>query len=322
MLKAGFLFAGIGGFELAALWAGFKPVWSNEFDPYCCEVLRKNFTHKIIEDDIRNIGNGRKEELSTVDIICGGFPCQPFSNAGKRKGTDDDRYLWPEMLRIIRERHPRWIVGENVSGLISMDNGAVLEQICTSLESEGYTVQPFIIPACATGAPHRRDRVWIIAHCNDILQRGESISRGLSEEMSETKRTKQWKERHDVLGKRSRAMPCHGIEVSSDSKRKGLERWSGSKENKREASIREQCSLGVTGYSSEILWEEHWYEVAARICRVDDGVPGRMDEAGQVPKQKKEKGRQQRISGLGNAVVPQVVYEIFKGIIAYENLRT
>lgn len=178
------LFAGIGGFELAATWAGIKPVWSNEIDPWCCKVLRKNFDHEIIEKDIRQISanstnsgieslrewenetNDKKGniELRPVDILTGGFPCQPFSHAGKRKGKDDNRYLWPEYLRIIRELRPSWIIAENVAGLISMENGRTLEGILIDLENENYQTEIYNIPACSVGAWHKRERIWIICH--------------------------------------------------------------------------------------------------------------------------------------------------------------
>lgn len=158
-LTNGGLFEGIGGFPLAAEWAGVKPIWSNEIDNFSCNVLRKHFKHKIIEDDIRKCG---KHNLQPVDIVSGGFPCQPFSVAGVRKGTSDNRYLWPEMYRIIKELKPKWVLGENVPGLISMPG--IYEQICNDLENIGYTVQSFIIPACSVGAWHKRDRLWILAY--------------------------------------------------------------------------------------------------------------------------------------------------------------
>jgi len=110
----------------------------------------------------------------TVDLLTGGFPCQPFSQAGKRRGTADDRYLWPEMLRVIRLTKPTWIIGENVGGFVTWNEGMVLEQVCLDLENEGYEVQPFIIPAVAVNAPHRRDRVWIVAHSIGKYGRSES----------------------------------------------------------------------------------------------------------------------------------------------------
>ncbi len=192
------LFAGIGGFELAAIWAGIEPIWSNEIDPWCCKVLRKNFNHEIIEKDIRQItsdtgckrwneGTNKRIQSESAkpirqdigdictkgegiyyiqrpDILTGGFPCQPFSHAGKRKGKDDNRYLWPEYFRLIRELQPPWIIAENVAGFISMENGRTLEGILNDLENENYTPEIYNIPACGVGAWHKRERIWIVAH--------------------------------------------------------------------------------------------------------------------------------------------------------------
>lgn len=155
-MTLGGLFSGIGGFELAAQWAGITPVWSNDIDPFCCEVLRKNFTHDIICRDIKTItGN----DLQRVDIIAGGFPCQPFSKAGKKGGKNDSRYLWPDMLRIIKEIGPKVVFVENVFGIIKM----VLHEVLDDLEAQGYWTETFVIPAYAVGGFHNRNRVWIVA---------------------------------------------------------------------------------------------------------------------------------------------------------------
>jgi len=167
-LTLGSLFAGIGGFEYAASQLGIIPLWSNEIDKVSCQILRKNFTHEIIERDIKEVG---KANLRRVDIISGGFPCQPFSAAGKRKGTDDNRYLWPEMLRVIKELKPTWVIGENVAGLLSMANGKTLERILLDLENEGYNNEVFSIPACSVGAWHRRERLWICANSSKNANR-------------------------------------------------------------------------------------------------------------------------------------------------------
>jgi DNA (cytosine-5)-methyltransferase 1 len=159
-MKHGSLFSGIGGFDLASRWAGFENVWQCEINPYCRELLKKRFPEvKTLYGDIRELKGAEH-----VDIISGGFPCQPFSQAGKRKGQADNRFLWPEMLRVIAEVKPRWVVGENVSGLYTIDNGEVFERVCRELGLLGYTVQPIRVPACAVGAPHRRDRWWFVAH--------------------------------------------------------------------------------------------------------------------------------------------------------------
>ncbi|MFA5961972.1 MAG: DNA (cytosine-5-)-methyltransferase [Parcubacteria group bacterium] len=177
------LFSGIGGFALAVeeIWPNAEHIFCDN-DRYCQKLLKLRFPNSKIYGDIKEIKsiadanwNGlqkqRKKQqasgnrqLFKVDILTGGFPCQPFSQAGKRRGTDDDRYLWPEMLRVIRLTKPRWVIAENVRGLFTMQNGMVFEQVCLDLENSGYEIQPFIIPAVAVNAPHRRDRIWFVAH--------------------------------------------------------------------------------------------------------------------------------------------------------------
>lgn len=156
------LFSGIGGFDLAAEWAGWTNAFNCEIDPFCQRILKYHFPHAEQYGDIKTadftVWRGR------IDVLTGGFPCQPFSLAGKRKGTEDDRYLWPEMLRVIRTVRPRWVVGENVLGIVNWSQGMVFEQVCADLEAEGYEVQSFVIPACGVGAPHQRYRVWFVAH--------------------------------------------------------------------------------------------------------------------------------------------------------------
>lgn len=160
-MKVGGLFSGIGGFELGLSRAGFEISWMVEIDEFCRKVLKKHaseyWPNARILEDVTKVG---KEQLTAVDLICGGFPCQPFSQAGKRKGKEDDRYLWPEMLRIIRELSPRWIIGENVAGFINME----LENAFTDLETEGYQVEAFVLPALGIGAIHKRERIWIMAY--------------------------------------------------------------------------------------------------------------------------------------------------------------
>jgi DNA (cytosine-5)-methyltransferase 1 len=156
------LFSGIGGFALAARWSGFETVAFCEIDQYCQKVLAKHWPQVPIYSDIKKLTRQGLESdgISQPDIITGGFPCQPFSVAGKQRGQDDNRHLWPEMLRIISELHPAWVVGENVSGFVRL----ALDDCISDLEGQGYAVQSFIIPACAVNASHRRDRVWIMAN--------------------------------------------------------------------------------------------------------------------------------------------------------------
>ena len=149
------LFSGIGGFALAARWVGIDTIQFVEKDNFCKKVLQKNFPDIPIHNDIKDF-----HFHDEVDILTGGFPCQPFSIAGKKKGLLDDRYLWPEMLRIIKQCHPHWVIAENVTGIVEME----LDNILDDLAREGYESQAFIVPACAANAPHRRDRLWIIAN--------------------------------------------------------------------------------------------------------------------------------------------------------------
>lgn len=170
-LTHGSLFSGIDGFSLAARWMGWQNLFTCEKDDFCNRVLKhyeKDIPHY---EDIRNtdftVWRGR------IDVLTGGFPCQPYSVAGKRLGKEDDRHLWPEMLRAIRECSPRWVVGENVRGIISWSRGLVFDEVQSDLEALGYEVTPYVLPACAVNAPHRRDRVWFIAHAKSDGMLGE-----------------------------------------------------------------------------------------------------------------------------------------------------
>lgn len=193
------LFAGIGGFSLA-LEEVFNEAKINhifcEWEHFPSAVLKKHWPNGIFYGDVADLiadtnsqrhkssvaeteaarrsnlrSRARSDENETLTILTGGFPCQPFSHAGRRKGTADDRYQWPNMLRVIQNFKPDWVIAENVRGLVTWNDGMVLEQVCVDLESEDYEVQPFIIPACAVNAPHRRDRVWIIAYTEDKRNR-------------------------------------------------------------------------------------------------------------------------------------------------------
>lgn len=180
------LFSGIGGFALGLqLAGGFTTAAFCELDPWCRRVLGKNFPGVPIFEDVKKL---RGDEVGAVDLICGGYPCQPFSVAGERKGTEDDRHLWPEFMRLVAELRPRWVIGENVAGHISMGLDAVL----SDLENAGYTCRAFVIPAIAVDARHRRDRVWVVANAGGRRCGGEKIRqvqqprRGKAERTSET----------------------------------------------------------------------------------------------------------------------------------------
>ncbi len=299
------LFSGIGGFALAAdrVWpqGGVRHIFCDN-DPFCQEVLRKHWPNSTIYSDIRTLTNTESgeqqqlamerksdEKISATNkshfILTGGFPCQPFSQAGRRRGTDDDRYLWPEMLRVIREFSPTWVIAENVRGLLTQGGGVVFERVCTDLESAGYEVQPIVIPAVAVGAPHRRDRVWFIAHATSKRSGGKS----------RTLRQEKRGQNDESVSER--------IHPDSDAQNTISERGRGRMENSRQILGRESTEVKDARPS----WETHWLEVATRLCRVDDGVPRRMD-------------RNPRLKALGNAIVPQVAEEIMRAIQQCESV--
>lgn len=178
------LFSGIGGFAYAAdqVWGGLEHIFC-DIEPFSQQIIGTHWPESKIYGDIRDI----KDKIK-ADILTGGFPCQPFSSSGKRRGSEDDRHLWPEMLRVIRLTEPEWVVAENVRGLITWNNGMVLEQACIDLENIGYAVQPIVIPAIALDSVHRRDRVWIIAHNESKRRQKGSV---LAREHTESEQTAQ-----------------------------------------------------------------------------------------------------------------------------------
>ena len=174
------LFSGIGGLDLAAEMAGIKTVGQCEWADYQTKILEKHWPDVPKWRDIRTLTKESFYErtgLRTVDIVSGGFPCQPFSNAGKRQGERDDRFLWPEMLRVISELKPAWVIGENVPGIVNL----ALDTVLSDMESRGYAAQPFIIPACGVDAPHKRDRVAILAY-SDGQQLGKHWTQNATSE--------------------------------------------------------------------------------------------------------------------------------------------
>jgi DNA (cytosine-5)-methyltransferase 1 len=248
-MRHGSLFSGIGGFDLAAEWMGWENMFQVEWDSFCQKVLTKNFPNVKRYGDIKEFDGTKYRGL--VNIISGGFPCQPFSHAGKRKGKSDDRYLWPEMLRVIREIAPSYIVGENVGGLISMENGKTLDRILSDLGNEGYTTEQFIIPACAVGAWHRRDRIWIIAYSNGT--RGAGISADEADRCCRTDGGEDAKILQDV----------------SNSNSQGLQRRDSEElpKCKKQESVRERDSQ-----DNRPSWQSE-----PSVGRVANGIPNRVD---------------------------------------------
>lgn len=301
------LFDGIGGFALAAEWMGWDNVASCEIDPFCRRVLDYHFKYRYIYADIRQADfTGLRGK---IDIITGGFPCQPFSLAGKQRGTDDDRYLFPEMLRAVREVQPRWVVAENVRGLITQQGGLVFEQVCSSMESLGYEVQPFILPACAVNAPHRRDRVWIVAHRADagverVQGREKEILSAIDASNSERgdiqMRADKGIQPEEPRGEKS-CNAC-GKRDATNPESAGLQ--GGFEKQRKEESWRRYSRIIPVGFDR--------FPTQSPVCSGDDGVSSWLDGI-TFPK-----WREQSIKAFGNAVVPQVVYQIFRTIDYYE----
>ena len=229
------LFSGIGGLDLAAEMAGIETIGQCEWADYPTKVLENHWPNIPRWRDIRTLTKESFHERTgrwTVDVISGGFPCQPFSLAGKRTGTDDDRYLWPEMLRVIQELQPTWVVGENVVGIINL----ALDTVLSDLENEGYASQAFVVPACGVDAPHKRERVAILAYSID---RGSTLRRNRelqdSEENGREGSDNRGRETATVPGERwknesSTSGVVNGLRTTvhktdSDSDRNGLQRW-------------------------------------------------------------------------------------------------
>ena len=245
------LFSGIGGFALAARWMGWQTVQFVEIDSFCQKVLNKNFPNVPIHGDIKTF-NG-EQYRGTIDILTGGFPCQPFSKAGKREGSKDSRFLWPEMRRVIQEIEPSVVIAENVPGILRREDGLAFEQICVEMEDLNYQVWPTIIPASGVGSWHRRDRVWITC---------------------------------------AKTYPLNTNTNGFGSHRKKVHK-------QRSVELRnEQICLPGPLVSKDVR-----YGTDPRVFRNINGLPDRVD----------------RIKSLGNAIVPQVAFEIFKAIkLTYE----
>ena len=335
ILKVLDLFSGIGGFSLALESTGhFETIAFVEKDEFCQKVLAKNFKGIPIEGDIRNVKGNRYQ----ADVITGGFPCQPFSVAGKRKGTDDDRYLWDETIRVIRECKPRWFIGENVEGIINIQDGMVLRQVQNDLEEEGFEVRCLIIPASSKGAWHQRKRVWILANSNSgVRGRGRAVEQGRAKQIWGFCAAKEEQPECDI---RSEAVGCNAVlrkEDVSNTQRKGLERYSQynstiSRQKQRiqsrpTNSTRQSTNKNVSNTKHERFSQgmqskttsngnrqresegkETWWQTQSRVCGVPNGVSYELD-----------KNRAKRVKALGNSIVPQIVYEIGKAIILAES---
>jgi DNA (cytosine-5)-methyltransferase 1 len=291
-MKHGSLFSGIGGFDLAAEWMGWENVFHCEWNPFGQKVLKHYWPNSISYNDIT------KTDFSihrgAIDILTGGFPCQPYSSAGKRLGKEDERHLWPSMLRAIREIQPRWIVGENVLGLVNWNAGMVFEEVQTDLEAEGYEVQPYVLPAAAVNAPHRRDRVWFVAYstCARNRQQQRTNSKQQNRQFAYNG------ENGDVANTDVNRLQ-RGIQSGGD----GEQGW-----DRQSESITERIHTLWGGMEAK-RWDN--FPSQPPICVRNDGISNRLDSI------TFSKWRNESIKAGGNAIVPQVVFQIFKAIELY-----
>lgn len=295
----GSLFSGIGGFDLAAEWMGWENIFHCEWNEFGQKVLKYYWPDATSYTDIT------KTDFSihrgTIDILTGGFPCQPFSQAGLRKGKEDERHLWPEMLRAIREIQPRYVVGENVPGLVNWSKGLVFEQVHTDLEAAGYEVQSFILPACGTDAPHKRERVWFLANATSSRQPW-SRRRYQRVEGNENNKTIRANVFSEIKG-------LHKIRIATNSVNERFE-ITRDKIGVSNKEVKEIASINRRNKTYD--WDA--WPTQSPVCTGDDGVSSKLDGI-TFPK-----WRNESIKGAGNAIVPQIAHMIFKAIQEYETL--
>jgi len=287
-MKHGSLFSGIGGFDLAASWMQWENVFNCEKDVFCRRILQYYWPQTISYENVRDFCGTKYRNL--IDVLSGGFPCQPFSSAGKRKGTADERYLWPQMLRIVHEMQPSWVVGENVSGLVNWEGGMVFRKVLANLESEGYEVWPYILPAGGVGAYHRRDRIFFIA-C-----RKDKFSKLLCDPAWKKKYFSDARVWEEFEGSPQSAESSHSDSIE---RRKGGMHKTGSKEAKRHVSPRNTWNAGHP-------WEN--FPSQSPLCGGNDGLPRELDRI------TFSAWRKESLKAYGNAIVPQVGFQIFQGI--------
>ena len=289
-MKHGSLFSGIGGFDLAAEWMGWENVFHCEWNPFGQKILKHYWPKAESFNDITK--SDFTKYANTIDILTGGFPCQPYSAAGKRLGKEDERHLWPHMLRAIQEISPRYIVGENVRGLLNWNGGMVFNEVCIDLENNGYQVAPVLIPACGVGAPHTRERIWFVA-ANPARKSSERL---------QFKQRKNSNEKQREFGRNCGEMG-DGIIANTESSNVQNE-WIEFKVMGKE-NIRKQAK-GFEHGNIPKNW--HDFPIESPVCGGDDGLPIKLDGI-TFPR-----WRTESIKAYGNAIVPQVAFEIFKAI--------
>lgn len=341
-LRHASIFSGIGGFDLAAQILGWTNVFYCEVDPFCQKILRHHFPDAISYGNIKTSDFTRHK--GQIDILTGGFPCQPFSISGKRRGAEDDRYLWPAMLRAIEEIRPAWVIAENVAGLRGMvfpsqvtqvehkattegkaihrtlEAETVIHRICEDLEAKGYEVQPLIIPACAVAAPHHRDRIWFIAttttpthstgqrrkRCHSYQQKRPIQNHGQWYDSQDQQAGQRGKHRTRSNGSDGHATHSNGPRLERDAWQRVQTIQGGTAQSKSSFSVAAWIRAKIQAGS---FFAPGW-QTQSPLCRPDDGLSSQL--AGiTLPKLRKES-----LKGYGNAIVVPLVVEIFKAIEA------
>lgn len=318
-MKHGSLFNGVGGFQLAAQWIGWENVMSCEINKVLNQVTKFYYPNCIQHEDIREtdftVYRGK------IDILTGGFPCQPYSSAGKRLGKEDERHLWPEMLRAVGEIEPPFIVGENVYGLVNWNGGLVFDEVQIELETKGYQIAPIILPACAVNAPHRRDRIWFVAYSNKCAKKSSGKSDRIigegsnynDEQKERGEQAEQYFGCSDVLQvdtnttntriesmRQKRKDSIYGLEPITNSERK--------RQSKQRQPIVSMYSETHKEWKASWSYDDGRWPTQSPICSGNDGLPTGLDGF------TVSTWRQEQIKAYGNAIVPQVAYEIFKAI--------
>ena len=331
------LCSGIGGFSLGLeATGGFETIAFCEFDPFCQKVLNKHWPEVPIYNDLKEISKNEEtiRNIPEHDLICGGIPCQPFSVAGKQKGKEDDRHLWPFMFKIIKQKKPTWVIVENVGGFINV----ALDDVCLDLEAEGYATQSFIIPACGVEAPHRRDRIWIIGkrdvvdskcneHNREIGGRFEEEGENEEQEWKENSTARKSSGTSEVRLSDNRHEGSEDVADSDSSLIEGGSISSGVYEENTNTNsgsthedVADSSSIGQQGQGQFGKWSgaetygkretsnafsigiDNQWRIEPRVGRVANGVPNRVD----------------RLKSLGNAIVPQIIYHIGLAILKEE----
>lgn len=326
----------VGGFDLASEWMGWENVFHCEWNEFGQKILKYYWPNAISYGDITK--TDFTIHRGEIDILTGGFPCQPYSMAGKRKGKEDERHLWPEMLRAIREIHPGWIVGENVPGIVNWSGGLVFNEVQTDLENEGYKVLPVLLPACGVNAPHKRERVWFVAHTFNsgysTRRKTEGKEDGIQGKVREAVDTGEFDgtdirqtttyNKMSIFGEkmgRGREINrqiWNGIRTRLDANGEngitpdtnGNIRCKGRMYQTRPETARGHISPCDSWINQWQTWDN--FPTQPPICSRDDGISSKLDGI-TFPK-----FRNESIKAYGNAIVPQVVFQIFKAIKQYE----